>query len=362
MSAFNLQTHLGAFLFRENHFNKNGLVGFVATELLDGYIDASGKEETLADKILTVNGCLSTPQKWQEFDDEWQPYLKSKGFKPDSKTGRYVFHTSPFWVDKCQLMPRNLTRRAKQEIYHHLIDIICKHTVYRFGYGVILDDFRKIEMEFPHVRESLLSKPGTRMSWLCFKWNSVWADNNNYAPSISYMFDRGDKFFGELYNWYRVSLKHMSDDDINVIASLAEGNKAMYSPIQAADIVAWECRKYFLTKLVGGKYDQFASGIRPCFELRQLNVPNVADFRLYDQIALKGDLRDLMNDILRKTKNDVLKDEHNEELIGDGKLFKDIDDFMRNMFQYDKDERVAENKTKQAEAKIKKAKKEASTE
>lgn len=96
MSAFNKQTHLGAYLFLENHFNKNGLVGFVALELLRGYADVSGQEENAADKILTVNGCLSTPQKWQEFDIEWQEYLKHKNFKPDLKTGRYVFHTSPF--------------------------------------------------------------------------------------------------------------------------------------------------------------------------------------------------------------------------------------------------------------------------
>jgi len=79
------------------------------TENLEGYIDVSGDEETASDKIMTVNGFLSTPSKWREFDITWQSYLKSKGFIPDPKTNRYIFHTSPFWADACKFMPANLS-------------------------------------------------------------------------------------------------------------------------------------------------------------------------------------------------------------------------------------------------------------
>jgi len=40
-------------------FRSNGMVGFVELkDDLHGYGDASGKYETVKDRILTVNGCL----------------------------------------------------------------------------------------------------------------------------------------------------------------------------------------------------------------------------------------------------------------------------------------------------------------
>ncbi len=219
-----------SFLFREHHFNKNGLVRFMAVDKLEGYADTSGHEDTVTEKIITVNGCLSTPTKWAEFENEWQDYLKGKGFKPDKTTGKYVFHTAPFWSQKgYELMPQNLDEAGKQEIYNHLIGIICKHTVFRFGYGVVLDDFRRIESEFPHIRETWLKKPGTRMSFLCFRLNSLWAESNKYNPSISYRFDRGDRFYGELYSEWRRTTKDVSLDD-RTAANLSDGNKAQYIP------------------------------------------------------------------------------------------------------------------------------------
>lgn len=37
MSAYNLNTHFGAYLLRENHFNPNGIIGFMALQVLDAF-------------------------------------------------------------------------------------------------------------------------------------------------------------------------------------------------------------------------------------------------------------------------------------------------------------------------------------
>lgn len=346
MSAFNLTTHLGAYLFRENHFNTGGLVGSVALEVLDGYIDASGQEKTVTDKILTVNGLLSTPTKWQEFDDEWQPYLKGQGFKPDPETDKYVFHASPFWNDSCPLMPDNLKRWDKENIYWHLIGLIRKHTVYRFGYGVLLNDFRKIEEEFPHVRRSLLRKPGTKMSLLCVKWNAIWAKYNNYNTAISYIFDRGDKFFPELYEGFRHAEKKAKEQGLHlseVIGSLTEGNKARYSPLQAADILAWECRQYFQQLLVNGEIAPFAHLINPRKELMRLNVEGESALILYNREHLKEEILEAVEG--------VLTDERREKLIGDGKPYQTVDDLARGLFELDISRQVEAARTAQAHRK-----------
>lgn len=101
----------------------------MAQEILEAYVDASGKDSTITDKALAISGCVSTPDKWQEFDNQWQDFLKDEDFKPDLKTGRYVFHTSPFWSNACELMPQGLSQRNKQRIYRNLIEIIKEHVV-----------------------------------------------------------------------------------------------------------------------------------------------------------------------------------------------------------------------------------------
>lgn len=330
MSAFNSNTHFGAFLSTENHFRPKGLVGFVTQEVLRGFADASGQEGSAVDQVLTVNGLLSTPALWQAFDNKWQPFLRNAGFKPDPKTERYVFHASPFWADDCELMPLNLTYWDKKKIYNGLIDIIRDHTVYRFGYAVLLNDFRKIEEEFPYVRQTWLQKPGTRMSMLCFEWNSVWAHNNNYDTSIHYTFDRGDTFFGEMYSTYRAAVKKLGTQVTSIIANLAEENKAIFSPIQAADILAWECRTYFQRLIVDGKLGEFISGIRPSPELIKLHTKGASDLRLYNQ-------DDLRYEII-KSVNKTLTDERREILIGDGKPFKDVAELARGLFRMDQEE------------------------
>lgn len=75
----------------------------MALELLNAYLDASGKQSSVKDKLITVNGCLSTSVKWQEFDIEWQRALKDFGFTPHPKLGRYVFHTTDFHSGWCKL-------------------------------------------------------------------------------------------------------------------------------------------------------------------------------------------------------------------------------------------------------------------
>ncbi|MBA3353426.1 MAG: hypothetical protein H0U23_13590, partial [Blastocatellia bacterium] len=133
MNVFDMNTRLGAYLSTENYFRMGGIVGSMTLEFLDCYVDASGKDTNASDTVLSVNGCLSTPLKWQEFDRDWNALLKSEKFSPDPTTGKFVFHAAKFWSGNCPLMPSNLSRADKQRIHRGLIEVIRKHTVYRFG-------------------------------------------------------------------------------------------------------------------------------------------------------------------------------------------------------------------------------------
>ncbi len=352
-NEYKLDTPLGAYLSQQQHFCPNGLVGFVlAVETLQGYIDASGKEETVTDRILTVNGLLSTPSKWQEFDNHWQAFLRQEGFKPDVKTGKYVFHTSPFWANKCNLMPSGLTDHNKLRIYRRLIEIIRDHTLYRFGFGVFLEEFREIESEFPHVRESFLKKPGTRMALLCFRHNDEWAHSQGHT-SLAYMFDRGDKFFGEMYSEYRQTINRAKEEGVDLddlsISSITDGNKAIHSPLQGADVLAWECRRYFqdLPSDVKRRQSLASHSFRPRYELRMLNTPGSCHLVLFGRDALRTEIRNVINS--------TVSDEHLEVLIGPDKPFDDVDELARSFFQMDKTTTVADAKARQERAKARKA-------
>jgi hypothetical protein len=243
-----ISSWLGAYLAEKAHFRPNGVVGFVTCDYLRGFADTSGNDvET--DMLLTVNGCLSTCDKWAQFDIQWQEYLKAEHFKPDDETGKYVFHATEFHTGNYELMPgKKHSRFDRERIYWNLIGLIKKHTLYRFGWGVYLGDLRQLEQDFPHVREAhYRQQTGTWLSKMCFTHNSWWAQENGFDFSIDYVFDRGDHFWGELYDEHRQARHKAPKSERLIVAGLADGNKAEYSPLQAADILAWECRNYFLS-------------------------------------------------------------------------------------------------------------------
>jgi Protein of unknown function (DUF3800) len=313
-NAFNTRTHLGAFLFRENHFRPNGLVGFVELDLLDAYADASGKDENATDKILTINGVLGTPEGWVAFDLEWQDYLKNAGFKRHSKSRKYVFHTSPFWAGSCRLMPQRLSFAEKQTIYRDLVKIVCKYRVCVFGHGILLNDFRRLETEFPLLREKIFGKPGTFLSNLCIRYNSGWADHNGFNSSIGYTFDQGDEFLTEMQGQFHQALTKTDDEGDMNVSSLNFASSAEYSPLQAADIVAWECRKYWLDRSVH-PVRSFAPRLPPSDELTSL--VNVDNIRLYAYEHIKDELIDHCKEFFDITK------EFEEMIAKDGISFEE---------------------------------------
>ena len=107
-----------------------------------------------------------------------------------------MFHSTDFHNDYCKLMPKGITRAEKRRVYWRLVEIIVEHTLFRFGSGVILSDFSKLEANYPDVRKNVLGKPGSMMTVLCVRMYQ-WATANGYPKSISLIFDRGDEFWGE---------------------------------------------------------------------------------------------------------------------------------------------------------------------
>lgn len=296
---------------------------------LYGYADTSGKESTASDRILTVNGCLSTPERWKRLDEQWQNYLREEHFKPDSQTGRFVFHTSRFWSGNCKLMPTDLSKFAKDRIYSNLIWLICKHTEFRFGYAVQLDDYRQFEKDFPGAR-IITKQAGTYASRLCFNWNSAWAQGQGFDGAVDYCFDRGDEFWGEMFEEYRGFRDKGVDPTSLTVSTLVPGNKAEHSGIQAADIIAWESRKYFLGLTDDHLADRLPP-LRPRRELNRLGQDNRSDIRLYRY-------REFVGEVVEKVEEGLEARETMDMYIGQGKAFPTVEDYARAVLAYAKNE------------------------
>lgn len=292
--------------------------------ILQGFADASGNETNVTEKVLTVNGCLSTPERWQRFDRDWQDYLRAEHFKPDPVSGRYVFHTAPFWSGHCKLMPTNPSKAAKDRIYWNLIGLILKHTEYRFGYGIWLDHYRQFDQDFPGAR-IFLKQAGTYASRLCFTWNSVWAEERGFDAGISYTFDRGDEFWGQMFDEYRNERRKQTFPDELTVSGLADGNKAEHSPLQAADIIAWESRKYFK----GLSEAHLSESLKPKPVRREMNRLaadglDKIDIRLYRYEEFQSELIETIQEGLEnRGKLDTY--------VGAGKAFPTIEDYTRTM-------------------------------
>ncbi len=293
------------------------------TKILRGVADASGKDTTATDKVLTVNGCLATDDQWREFDLEWQAYLKDRGFKRDPRTHKYVFHASDFLANRYRLGPTGLTFLERQRLYRHLIGIICKHTAFRFGWGVSLVDFRRYEADWPDIRQ-LFGQPGSYVSKRCFDLNELWAHQNGFQPKIDYIFDRGDEFWGEMFANYREVLEQRPEE--LQIGQLDCGNKADYSPIQAADIVALECNRYFRNLSQYHLSGVHTALPKPGKELNMLagTEPGKADFRFKAYQHPDDERKLFFKELLESTQARLT-----QPLVGKDSVFPTDDDFAK---------------------------------
>ena len=239
---------------------------------LEGYFDASGKQEAIGDKAIIVAGLLSSSPKLREFEKLWLKTLNDAGIS--ATNGVPVFHTTDFMARKS--VYATWTQEKRDLFYRNLIEIICQTTLYRVGIAVLLEDYRRFLVKCPESIK-MFGSAGYFASVMCFNHCADWADKVKYKDTISYIFDRGDTFNSEI----RKAHDNLCDEETfrNAwhfeIDALTFGNKARFTPIQGADVIAWELSKA-LKKAenapIGANY------LRPSFNA--LNS-NGSEFRCY---------------------------------------------------------------------------------
>lgn len=245
INDYNLETDLGVYLNREAYFRSPNTF-ICAVKKLEGYLDASGQQTNLNDKTVIVSAVLSTPFYWQEFNREWMKLLNDEKIPLESDQKQPVFYTAYF-------QNKNYPFRDKfgwhdtryNNFYAKLIETINRRSLFSFAIAIDLLDYRKFINERPYA-VSIFRSAGTFASILCFLKCAQYACKYKYDETISYVFDRNDTFSRELQLSYEILSQHL--DQLKEwhfkVGGLTFGNKEVYTPIQAADVIAWEMSKH----------------------------------------------------------------------------------------------------------------------
>jgi hypothetical protein len=308
------------------------------------YVDASGDE---SQSVLSVSGCLATPGQWAGFDEKWQDYLKLHDFPRDPRSRRYVFHATEFFCSGHKDFS-HLSNRQKQIIHRDLLHMIKDHTVYRFAWTVLMDEFRFVEQEFPKLRQVISGRPGTFISGELFRFNGAWAKAEGFDPSVSYVFERGDSFLGQLSSLCETGSKHFdkeygqNDDVFKNVSSMTVASKDAHSGLNAADLIAWHTARFAKSRTPRFFRGQpLVAALKPNPEMAILQERGKADFLIFSRDAIKKRVLDRIRWIVGQLGHEHVIDMVEAEAAKQGKPVI-IDELIRAIVKIRSDAEVLE--------------------
>lgn len=185
-------------------------------------------------RAYTVGGYLSTDVQWKKFRKEWRRILE-----PDGIT---YFHMVDFQA--CKPPYDSWSKEKRIKFLASLHEVIHARTLLSFVTTADLADFEELTAE----QKGELVNPHIFAAKNCMKAVGFWAAKNiiNH-PVIAYIFEQSpqDRKLKKLFT------ETLSDEDrwFFRMASLTVADKRIVSPLQAADMLAYEANKEVVRKL-----------------------------------------------------------------------------------------------------------------
>ncbi len=210
--------------------------------MLEGYFDESGTADDA--RVLVVAGYIAEVKQWKRFQIEWWQALANAGLNPNEapfRMSEFAARRQPHMNGKTPFA--DWSEKKAIAVFNALIEIICKRV--RVGVASVVDvsEYEAIKgsADFPWNRYHFCV---TR----CIIQAYQWAVKNGIDNPIAYVFEDGttqekevrraaaellaDKQFGRMYKFDSLTFK----------------SKLEFLQLQAADIVAWQSRRYQLSK------------------------------------------------------------------------------------------------------------------
>lgn len=202
--------------------------------MFTGYFDESGTHAS--SPVICVAGCISTAEQWSLFQSEWNEILVEAGVE--------VFHMSEFESRRGPY--KDWDNEKRRYVQGRLLKIIQERVAVGIATCVVKSDYNKV---MTPARRYTHDGPYAFCATMCFAYAAAWAEGQGYAQSIPYVFEDGVLERKEVREQFTNAYKHARARQYFRLISLTWGDKKMYVPLQAADILAYEIYKQTLRSI-----------------------------------------------------------------------------------------------------------------
>jgi Protein of unknown function (DUF3800) len=203
--------------------------------LLEAYFDESGTHD--GSKVLTVAGYIGDPAAWVHFEGEWRAALEEYGLE--------FFHMNKFAAGAPPVYAR-WTREQRLDNLKRLIDLTNRHAYASVGVCVPLESFQSL---VPPDAQEFLGGPYGFAAIACFFETARLVRAHRSDGWISYVLESGGPDPGVVANHFKRFMQRPELRQYLRLQSLRFDDKRVFTPLQAADILAYELYRHLPKQL-----------------------------------------------------------------------------------------------------------------
>lgn len=200
--------------------------------ILTAYLDASGSADS---EVLTVAGYVSSETKLRRFSKQWARLL-----------GKYrlrSFHMTDFIAGTG---PYKRWRRKGDDRLLSFVRVANRAAMFPVSVSIPFATYNALSASY---RERC-GNPYFFAAWGCFHEITRWLRaTRSERDSVAYVYDQGDQGRGEVFKVFNLVHDDARLRAMHRIVSMEFQSKERFTPIQAADIVAWAAQDEVLKQL-----------------------------------------------------------------------------------------------------------------
>ena len=207
--------------------------------MIQGFFDDSGKESDSNNKIICVAGYIAAPGMWNAFSELWRSMLLLHGL--------HWLHMKDFMNDESSEYS-HLARSwdKKQAILQDFSSAIKMNHLAGFGVSVDAEVWKRMPRDVVRAEGDAQQFCFTRMLKMVVERVKRSAPDEK----ISISFDCDKNFTPARFQRY-IRLRENLSDPAKYLAGFNICEPKVFTPLQAADLLAWETRKDLLRQISG---------------------------------------------------------------------------------------------------------------
>jgi hypothetical protein len=187
---------------------------------MKAYLDES--TDSKQSEVFSVAGWIGAEEAWQQFSLDWRGRTH----------GLPVFHMTEVETNSNSFSENGWAKKQCIELITDLVTVIARRNLYGFGCGVLIPDFKSV---FPH--ESLDS-----MYLLCFR-HCVYSLSKLSPDPVEFVFDINKRLQLKAHSLYSRLTEIAGEGWKDKLGTIGFGSRSEYTPLQAADLIAYETFK-----------------------------------------------------------------------------------------------------------------------